>query len=87
MGWHCAFALSAIIPPRKDRPVKLDLPPMATASDISTALGVITETMAAGELTPDEANSVAAIVELKRRAIETVDHEEGLKMLEAGMPK
>jgi hypothetical protein len=43
--------------------------------------------MAAGELTPDEAGAVAGVIEAKRRAIETVEHEERLRILEEGMPK
>jgi hypothetical protein len=42
--------------------------------------------MAAGELTPDEAGAVAGVIEAKRRAIETVEHEERLRKLEERNP-
>ncbi len=43
--------------------------------------------MATGELTPDEANAVAGVIEVKRRAIETIELEERLRKLEERMPK
>jgi hypothetical protein len=49
---------------------------------VANALGAIAGAMAAGELTPDEAGAVAGVIEAKRRAIETVEHEERLQKLE-----
>jgi hypothetical protein len=59
-----------------------DLPAIETAADVANALGAIAGAMAAGELTPDEAGAVAGVIEAKRRAIETVEHEERLRKLE-----
>ena len=59
-----------------------DLPAVETAADVANALGAIAGAMAAGELTPDEAGAVAGVIEAKRRAIETVEHEERLQKLE-----
>jgi hypothetical protein len=72
---------------RKGRPVTFDLPQIETAADVTGALGTIAGAMAAGELTPDEAGTVAGVIEAKRRAIETVEHEGRLRKLEEGMPK
>jgi Family of unknown function (DUF5681) len=77
------FCLERILPARKDRPVKFDLPPVETASDISKALGVIEKAMAAGELTPDEAGTVATVIEAHRKAIETAELGERIRRLEA----
>jgi hypothetical protein len=55
--------------------------------DITKALGVIAKAMAAGELTPDEAGTIASVIELKRRAIETMDIEVRLRKLEEAGPK
>ena len=38
--------------------------------------------MAGGELTPDEAATIAGVIELKRRSIETVEIERRLATLE-----
>jgi len=83
-GVALRLCLERILPARKDRPVKFDLPPVETASDISKALGAIAKSMAAGELTPDEAGTVATVMEAHRKAIETAELEERVRRLEAG---
>src|SRR5215813_10713 len=65
--------LSRCWPARKSRPINLDLPAVNAAADIVPALGRITEAVAAGEITPEEAQALAAVLEGKRKAIETVD--------------
>ncbi len=80
------LCVERIIPLRKGRPVVFDLPAIETAADVANALGAIAGAMAAGELTPDEAGAVAGVLEAKRRAIETVEHEERLRKLEERSP-
>ena len=77
------LCLERIAPRRKDAPVIFDVPEMRDASDAVTALGRIVEAMAAGELTPHEAASVANLVEAFRRALETQDLEARIHALEA----
>ena len=74
--------LSRVWPIRKGRPVSFDLPAIKTAADLVAALGTVAEAMAAGELTPDEAGAVSAVLESKRRAIETVELEARILALE-----
>ncbi len=81
------LCVERLVPVRKGRPIEFALPPVKTASGVVEAIDMIAKQMADGSLTPDEAGAVAAVIETQRRAIETVDHEERLKMLEAGMPK
>jgi hypothetical protein len=76
------LCVERLIPARKGRPVVFDLPAIETPADVVSALGTIAAAMAAGELTPDEANAVAGVIELRRRAIETVEHEDRLRKLE-----
>jgi hypothetical protein len=71
-------------PERKGRPVSLDLPPLTCAADLATALSAIVGAVAAGELSPDEGQALAAILETQRRAIETADIERRLEQLENG---
>jgi hypothetical protein len=78
------LCVERLVPLRKGRPVVFDLPAVETAADVANALGAIAGAMAAGELTPDEAGAVAGVIEAKRRAIETVEHEERLQRLEEG---
>jgi hypothetical protein len=42
----------------------------------------VADAVGAGEITPDEGQAVASILEAKRRAIETVDLESRLSALE-----
>ena len=76
------LCVERLIPARKGRPVAFDLPKITKPADIVAALGAITAKVASGELTPDEAASVAAIIELKRRAIETVEMDHRIRVLE-----
>ena len=80
------LCIERLIPVRKGHPVVFDLPAIETAADVANALGAIAGAMAAGELTPDEAGAVAGVLEAKRRAIETVEHEERLRKLEERSP-
>ena len=70
-------------PERKGRPVPLDLPAITGPSDIAAALAAITAAVAAGDLSPEEAAAVAAVLETQRRAIETGELEQRVAGLEA----
>lgn len=71
-----------LLPLRKGAPVTFNLPVLDTAADVANALGTVAQEMAAGELTPDEATAVASVLEIKRRAIETVELEARLRVVE-----
>jgi hypothetical protein len=74
--------LGRVWPARKSRPISLTLPPMDTAADIVRALGTIADAVAGGEITPDEGQAVAGVLEIKRRAIETDDLERRIAAIE-----
>jgi hypothetical protein len=74
--------LSRVWPPRKGRPVAMKLPAIETAADLVKALGAVADAVAAGDLTPDEGAGVAAVLETKRRAVETVELETRIAALE-----
>jgi len=65
------------------RSVELDLPPIASAADVSLALGRVVEAVASARIRPDEAQALASVLEARRRALETVDIENRLAALEA----
>jgi hypothetical protein len=70
------------VPARRGRPVRFDLPAVTTAADLISALGAVLAAVAAGELTPEEGQAVAALVEAKRRAIEITELEGRVAALE-----
>jgi hypothetical protein len=76
------MVLARVWPVRRRRPVTLTLPPIKAAVDVVAALGAVTDAMAVGELTPEEASAVAGVLEVHRRAVETVDLEKRLHRLE-----
>ena len=77
------LVLERICPVRKGRPVRLELPAIETARDLSVALSAILGAMGQGEITPEEAAVVASVVEAKRKAIEIVELEARISALEA----
>jgi hypothetical protein len=74
--------LSRIWPIRKGRPIKLAVPSIRTPADVVAALGVVTDAVAAGDLTPDEGSAVANVIEIKRRTLETEALEKRIAALE-----
>lgn len=56
------LVVERILPPRKDRPVRFDLPPLERPADGPQALAAIAEAAAEGELTPGEASDIAGLV-------------------------
>jgi hypothetical protein len=74
--------LERISPVRKGRPVYLDLPPVHTAADIAVAMAALTIAMASGEMTPDEAATVASVLEMRRKTLEAGEFELRLQALE-----
>ena len=74
--------LDRIAPPRKGRPVQVSLPEMTSASDVAAAVGAVAHAVGLGELTPEQAPSVAPVPEIRRKALETVEIEERIAALE-----
>ena len=75
--------LRRLWPERKGRPVTLDLPPVEQAADLPRALGAVAAAVAGGEISPEEGQAVASVLELHRRAIETADLADRVAALEA----
>lgn len=79
------LCLERILPPRKDRPVTLNLPKMEKVGDITKALSTILAAVVQGEITPTEARDLGGLVEGVRKAIETAELESRLRALEEGL--
>ena len=74
--------MDRILPPRKDRPVILNLPLIRNIGDATKAMSEITNAVCGGEITPSEGQVLSAIIENYRKVVETVDHEERIAELE-----
>lgn len=75
--------LDRVMPPAKERPVNIDLPDTQTAQGVAAAQNAILQAVAAGDLLPGEASTLSAIVEAKRRAIETQELADRITQLES----
>lgn len=76
------LVLDRIAPARKGSAVTLDLPTMSTAADCVAAMSAITSAAASGEITSEEGQALAGLVEMQRKAIETGDLETRIAAME-----
>lgn len=77
------LCLDRLAPPRKDAPISFDLPPVTTVADAVAAASSVLAAVAAGEVTPDEAGRVMALLSAHRGLVETGDLEARIAALEA----
>ena len=77
------LCVERILPPCRERTVKFALPPIESAADIAAAMKAVTSALASGMITPGEAATIAAVVDIFVRAIETSDFERRLQLVEA----
>jgi hypothetical protein len=72
-GIALRMCLERIVPPRKDRPVSFNLPPIKTAADALTATGALVAAVAAGDITPSEAAELSKLIEAYVKSLEVTD--------------
>jgi len=75
--------LDRAAPPRRDRHISFELPPMERAADAVKAAAAIAQAVADGELTPSEASELSDFVANYVKALEISDLEARLQRLEA----
>ena len=76
------MCLDRIAPPRKDRSVLFELPPVSSAADAAKAAAALLEAVAVGDLTPAEASELGKLIEAYIKALEATDFAERLTQLE-----
>jgi len=77
------LCLDRIAPPRKDAPISFDLPPIKSAADTVAASSALLDAVAGGDVTPDEAGRVMALLTAHKSLVETGDLEQRIAALEA----
>ena len=75
--------LDRAAPPRRDRHIAFELPPMEKAANAVNVAAAIAQAVAAGELTPSEASELSDFVTNYAKALEISDLEARLQRLEA----
>ena len=76
------ICMDRLVPVRRELPVKLGKFPMGSAADLSQASAIITQKVAAGQITPSEGQAVAELIASHRKVIETEQLERRLRALE-----
>ncbi|HXQ04312.1 MAG TPA: DUF5681 domain-containing protein, partial [Bradyrhizobium sp.] len=67
------LCLDRILPPRKDRPVSFEMPPINNAVDARAASAALLAAVASGDLTPSEASEVGKLIDGYVRSIEVTE--------------
>lgn len=78
------IVVDRLCPARKDNPVTFALPHIESAADAAGAMAAILAAVAAGDLTPVEAETISKLVETHLRALEASEFERRLAALERG---
>jgi hypothetical protein len=76
------IVLDRLAPVRRGRPVHFDLPAGTDAAGLSAAFDAVLIAVADGQITPEEAASVATLLEARRKAAETAEVTERIAALE-----
>ena len=76
------LCLERLVPPRKDSPIKIELPPITTAGDVVSASAAVLSAVGAGAISPDEAGRVMALLTAHKNIVETGDLERRIAALE-----
>lgn len=76
------LCLDRILPPRRDRPVTFELPPIKSAQDAAATVSAVLAAVAAGDLTPADAGEISKLIESYVKAFETSELAERLERLE-----
>lgn len=81
------LCLDRLAPPRKDSAIEFELPPVKSAEDAVAASAALLGAVAAGEVTPDEAGRVMALLVSHKAIVEAGDLERRIAELEARQSK
>lgn len=76
------LVLERVCPPTKGRFVKIDLPAISDGATLTTALRKVVASLAAAEITTDEATEIAKVIELIGGSLERRELEERIDALE-----
>ncbi len=76
------LCLDRLAPAKRDGPVSLTLPKVSSVNDAVAASAALLEAVAGGDVTPDEAGRVMALLVAHRGLVETGDLESRIAALE-----
>ncbi len=71
-----------LLPPRRDRPVTLQVASVDDAGGLETASAAVLQAVLAGEITPSEGQGVSAVIEGRRKVVELTELDRRVSDLE-----
>jgi hypothetical protein len=77
------LCMDRILPALRERPVRIELPPLSGSQDAVAASAALLAAVAGGEIAPGEAREVGRLLELHLKAVEQHELEVRLVALEA----
>ena len=81
------LCLDRLAPPRRDRPIEVDIPPVNSAKDALNASRAIIASLLRGEITPNEAGQLMGLISKHVDIIEMCDLEMRLVLVELRMER
>ena len=81
------LCIERLVPLAKSANARFRMPPVATAADLGGALSALTGAVSEGELSAQEGEAVARMVESQRRNFEAEDFDARLTALEEASPR
>ncbi|GJE57749.1 DUF5681 domain-containing protein [Methylobacterium thuringiense] len=76
------MCLDRLLPVRRERPVRFELPEITTTDDLPKATSALLQAVASGDITPSEAADVGHALAAHMRAIETASLNERMRRIE-----
>src|SRR5215469_16409636 len=76
------LCIERLMPPRKDRPVQVPMPPLYNACFISQAMCSVAQAVSEGEITPQEGEALARILSVQTEVSAKVELELRMKRIE-----
>jgi hypothetical protein len=76
------LCLDRIAPARRDVPISIDLPPVRSAAEAAEASASVLASVASGEVTPDEAGRIMALLASHKTMVTAGDLERRIAALE-----
>lgn len=76
------LCLERLVPPRKDSPVRIELPTISSVGDVVGASAAVLAAVGAGDVTPDEAGRVMGLLTAHKAIVEVGELERRIAALE-----
>ena len=67
------IVLERILPPKKDRPIRINLPEMNSCTDLAKSMSFVINAVGSGQISPSEGEAIARILDMHAKTLELSD--------------